>query len=55
MNSIVVGLILKPWYGVKRYKTFCLVHGGRVSEKSLGVSTLQAAEPPYSVNSGPIK
>ena len=29
---------------------FTLVHGGGVSEKSLGVSTLQAAEPPYSVN-----
>ena len=32
-----------------------LVHGGRVSGKSLGVSTLQAAEPPYSVNNGPMK
>ena len=31
------------------------LHGGRVSEKSLGVSTLQAAEPPYSVNNGPMK
>ena len=29
------------------------VHGGRVSEKNLGVSALQDAEPPYSVNSGP--
>ena len=32
-----------------------LLHRGRVCEKSLGVSTLQAAEPPYSVNNGPIK
>ena len=31
------------------------VHGGRVSEKRLGVSTLQVAEPPYSVNNGPMK
>ena len=29
-----------------------LLHEGRVSEKSLGVSTLQAAEPLYSVNDG---
>ena len=29
-----------------------LLQGGRVSEKSLGVNTLQAAEPPYSVNNG---
>ena len=32
-----------------------ILHGGRVSEKSLGVSTLQAVEPPCSVNNGPIK
>ena len=31
-----------------------LLHGGRVSERSLGVSTLQAAAPSYSVNNGPI-
>ena len=30
-----------------------LLQEGSVSENSLGVSTLQAAEPPYSVNNGP--
>ena len=48
--------VLKPEFGVVRENTFLpLLHGGRVSEKSLGVSTLQAAEPPYSVNNDPIK
>ena len=32
-----------------------LGHGERVGEKSLGVSTLQATEPPYSVKNGLIK
>ena len=32
-----------------------LLQGGRVSEKSMVVSTLQAAEPPYSVNNGRIQ
>ena len=32
-----------------------LLQRGCVSEKSSGVRTLQAAEPPYSVNNGPIK
>ena len=36
--------------GEKRFLP--LLHGG---EKKLGVSTLQAAEPPYSANNGPIK
>ena len=31
-----------------------LLHGGRVREKSLGVSTRQAVEHAYSVNNGPI-
>ena len=47
--------MLKPGFGVVKETTFLpLLHGGRVSEKSLGVSTLQAAEPPYIVNNGPI-
>ena len=39
----------------ERWNFLPLVHGGRVGEKSLGINTLQAAEPPYSVNNGPIK
>ena len=41
--------------GIERWDFLPLLHAGRVSEKSLGVSTLQAAEPPYNVNNGPIK
>ena len=48
--------MLKPGFGVEGDGIFLpLVHGGGVSEKSLGVSKLQAAEPRYSVNNGPIK
>ena len=46
--------MLKPGLGVERRDFAPLLHGGRVSEKSLGVSTLQAAEPPHSVNNGPV-
>ena len=38
----------KPRFGVER-DFVPLLQGGRVREKSLGVSTLQTAEPPYSV------
>ena len=39
-----------------REKVFLpLLHEERVCEKSWGVSTLRAAEPPFSVNNGPIK
>ena len=46
---------MKPGFGVERWDFLPLVHGGHVSENSLDVSTLQAAEPPYSVNNGPVK
>ena len=39
---------LKPLFGVERF--FALITWERVSEKSLSVSTLQASEPPYSIN-----
>ena len=38
----------------ERLKFMPLLQRGRFSEMSLGVSTLQAADPPYSVNIGPI-
>ena len=44
---------LKPRFSVERKNFVSLLHGGRVSEKSLGVSALQAAEPPHSVNKLP--
>ena len=42
------------WRRERKYSV-PLLQGGHVTEKSLGVSTLQAAEPPYSVNNGAIK
>ena len=46
---------MKPRFGEERWDFLPSLHGRRVGEKSLGASTLQAAEPPYSVNNGPIK
>ena len=42
------------WFRERKYFV-SLLHGGRVSEKSLGDSTQQTAEPPYSVNNGLMK
>ena len=47
----------KPGFGVEREVFVPLLQGGCVSEKSsAAVGTLQAAaQPPYSVQNGPIK